>query len=94
MSGDLTKTWRDSITVHPLADTFPMMSDGELQELAEDIKKNGQRDPVLFAIIDGKEVLIDGRNRAAACLLSGQAFLRECVGFGPYQGGDRSAHHF
>ena len=41
--------WRDSITVHPLADTFPMMSDGELKELAEDIKKNGQREPVVFA---------------------------------------------
>ena len=34
-------TWRNSITVHPLANKFPMMSDGELKELAADIKKNG-----------------------------------------------------
>lgn len=80
MSGD-PKTWRDGVRVHPLANTFPMMSDGELRELAEDIKKNGQREPVLFATIDGKEV-IDGRNRAAACFLIGQAFLTERVGSG------------
>jgi hypothetical protein len=36
--GDVMTSWRDSITVHPLADSFPMMSDGELQELAADIK--------------------------------------------------------
>jgi ParB-like chromosome segregation protein Spo0J len=64
-------TWRDSITVHPLADTFPMMSDGELKELAEDIKKNGQREPVVFVEIDGERTLIDGRNRLAACAMVG-----------------------
>jgi ParB-like chromosome segregation protein Spo0J len=63
--------WRDSITVHPPADTFPMMSDGELKELAEDIKKNGQREPVVFVEIDGERTLIDGRNRLAACAMVG-----------------------
>jgi ParB-like chromosome segregation protein Spo0J len=63
--------WRDSITVRPLADTFPMMSDGELKELAEDIKKNGQREPVVFVEIDGERTLIDGRNRLAACAMVG-----------------------
>ena len=62
-------SWRDSITVHPLADSFPMMSDGELQELAADIKRDGQRIPVLFATINGEKVLIDGRNRLAACFM-------------------------
>jgi ParB-like chromosome segregation protein Spo0J len=64
-------TWRDSITVHPLADSFPMMLDGELQELAADIKKNGQREPVVFVEIDGERTLIDGRNRLAACAMVG-----------------------
>jgi len=74
-------SWRDSVTVHPLADSFPLMSDGELQELAADIKKNGQRDPVLFATIDGKKVLIDGRNRLAACFLAKQEPVSETVDF-------------
>jgi ParB-like chromosome segregation protein Spo0J len=65
-------TWRDSIPVHPLADSFPMMSDGELQELAADIKKNGQREPVLFAEIDGVRTLIDGRHRLDACAMIGR----------------------
>jgi ParB-like chromosome segregation protein Spo0J len=63
--------WRNSITVHPLADSFPLMSDGELKELAEDIKKNGQREPVVFVEIDGERTLIDGRNRLAACAMVG-----------------------
>jgi ParB-like nuclease domain len=62
-------TWRDSITVHPLADSFPMMSDGELKELAEDIRRNGQQHPMLFATINGEKVLIDGRNRLEACFI-------------------------
>ena len=33
--------WRDKYKVHPAADVFPMMSDEELAELGEDIKKNG-----------------------------------------------------
>src|SRR4051812_27568135 len=36
-------TWRDRIEVHPAADMFPMMSDAELNDLAADVKANGQR---------------------------------------------------
>ena len=50
-------TWRDTITVHPLADEYLMMSDAELEELAADIEENGQREPVLIALIDGEIVL-------------------------------------
>lgn len=38
-------SWRDHI--HPAADLFPMMSEPELRQLGEDIKKNGLRTPIL-----------------------------------------------
>lgn len=42
---------------------FPMMEAGELKELAEDIKANGQIESIL--IYEGQ--VLDGRNRLAAC---------------------------
>ena len=69
--------WRDLYKVHPAADVFPMMSDEELAELGEDIKKRGLQQPIcLFVppgttinpsapVIDGC-ILIDGRNRLEA----------------------------
>jgi hypothetical protein len=56
------------LTVHPAADIFPMMSEEELQDLAEDIKANGLVHPL---IVDKDNQLIDGRNRLAACKLAG-----------------------
>lgn len=50
--------------VHPVAALFPMMSDEELDDLAADIKDNGLVHPI---VLDGDGVLIDGRNRQAAC---------------------------
>ena len=65
----------DGIPVHPYAATYPMMSEGDLQALADDIKANGQREPIVLAHVDGihskQVVLIDGRNRHAACQLAG-----------------------
>ena len=46
-------TWRDHIKVHPAADLFPMMSESELLELGEDIKKNGQKVQIIFFSEDG-----------------------------------------
>ena len=54
-----------------------MMSDAELEELAADIEENGQREPVLIALIDGEKVLVDGRNRLAACFLAQQEPVSE-----------------
>lgn len=54
--------------VHPLAAVFPMMTDGELAELAEDIKANGLLHPI---IIDTDSKLVDGRNRLRACEIAG-----------------------
>jgi len=54
--------------VHPAAALFPMMSDEDLADLAEDIKTNGQ---IHTIIVDADGQLIDGRNRLAACQLAG-----------------------
>lgn len=53
--------------VHPAAKIFPMMPQKELQDLADDIKINGLREPIV--VFEGRKV--DGRNREAACLLAG-----------------------
>lgn len=55
-----------TFAVHPFAAAFPMLSDEELDALAEDIKTNGQRHPILVQ----NSILIDGRNRLAACELA------------------------
>jgi len=54
--------------VHQAAELFPMMSDEELADLAEDIKTNGQVHPI---IVDADGQLIDGRNRLKACQIAG-----------------------
>ena len=70
--------------VHPVAELFPMLSDAELQALADDIKKNGQQQ----SCITQNGLLLDGRNRMAACKLAGvTATVRELAG-------DRDATQF
>ena len=63
----------EEFEVHPCAALFPMMNEAELQELADDIKLNGLLDPIYYGSIPGSKhsVLIDGRNRMAACKLAG-----------------------
>jgi ParB/RepB/Spo0J family partition protein len=56
------------ITVHPVADLFPMLADDELAELAEDIKQRGLLHPI---VLDTEGRVLDGRNRLAACELAG-----------------------
>jgi len=67
---DLTilERYPDIKGVHPAADIFPMMSAVELAALAENIREFGQEYAV---IIDKQGMLIDGRNRLAACDLAG-----------------------
>ena len=48
---------------HEVANIFPMMSDDEFSALVEDIRANGQRQPIY--IHDNK--IVDGRNRYRAC---------------------------
>jgi hypothetical protein len=54
-----------ALPIHPAANLFPMMSDDEIRELAEDIRKHGMREPIW--LIDGQ--VVDGRNRLKACKL-------------------------
>lgn len=49
---------------HPLADRFPMLPEDELELLAADIAANGLEHPIT---VDGDGLILDGRNRYAAC---------------------------
>lgn len=55
------------MTPHPYAEAWPLLSDEELAELAEDIAANGLRQPIV--VFDGQ--ILDGRNRHAACERAG-----------------------
>ena len=67
---------------HPLAEIFPMLGNGELKELAEDIRQSGLQIPIV--LFEGK--ILDGRNRYAACKLSGsEGKFEEYTGAEPLQ---------
>ena len=53
---------------HPVADLFPMLADDELNELAADIAERGLLHPV---VLDSDGLVLDGRNRLAACERAG-----------------------
>lgn len=53
---------------HRYAALFPMMSDDEIQALADDIREKEQSLPCL---VSEAGELIDGRNRVAACAIAG-----------------------
>jgi hypothetical protein len=68
---------------HPAADLFPLMSETELKELAEDIKTYGLRSPITR---DKDGVILEGRNRLLACERIGatprfETFTGEAVPF-------------
>jgi ParB-like chromosome segregation protein Spo0J len=72
-------SWRDVLSVHPDADSFPMMSKSQLRELGEDIKAHGLKFPIVVGLKPGVEYatscaadfeLLDGRNRLAALELT------------------------
>jgi hypothetical protein len=48
---------------HPLSQVFPLIEGPEFEALVEDIRTNGQQDPIL---VIGDQI-VDGRNRYRAC---------------------------
>lgn len=50
------------------ANFYPMLDDGALAELVADIKENGLQEPIT---VNADGVLLDGRNRLAACERAG-----------------------
>lgn len=59
----------EALTPHPAAAWFPILAAHELQQLAADIKANGQREPIRV----WGDRIIDGRNRLEACKIAGVA---------------------
>jgi hypothetical protein len=53
---------------HPLSELLPLMDDGELENLGEDIKATGLLEPITLK--DG--MILDGRNRYLACRKAGR----------------------
>lgn len=58
---------------HPLADLLPVMPDDSFRELVEDIRANGQLQPI--TLYEGK--ILDGRHRDRACRELGIAPITE-----------------
>lgn len=64
----MNETTLEGYEIHPVAAIFPVLSGDELQDLADDIRTNGQQQPI---VRDTNGVIIDGRNRLLACLRAG-----------------------
>jgi ParB-like chromosome segregation protein Spo0J/gas vesicle protein len=64
--------------IHPLALAFPRMTDEEVKALADDINKNGLLRPVIIH----KGAILDGVNRAFACVNAGVKLRTELLADG------------
>lgn len=53
--------------VHPVAATWPMLTQVELERLGASIKARKLHDPIVLIDVDGEEMILDGRNRGLAC---------------------------
>lgn len=83
----IPSSWRERYPVHPCADVFPMLSDVELDALAEDIKAHGLRELVVLKPIDGVDYVLDGRNRLEALARLGVIFQQHIATHGRFRDG-------
>jgi ParB-like chromosome segregation protein Spo0J len=60
-------TKAESYQFHSVASIFPLMAEHELEELANDIRSHGLREPIWLHA----DQIIDGRNRYLACQIAG-----------------------
>jgi hypothetical protein len=61
--------WRETLLIHPATEILPLMSAAELNETADDIKKNGLTTPIELWREDRPDAplqLLEGRNRLDA----------------------------
>jgi ParB-like nuclease domain len=61
----------NTLTFHPLAEMFPLISDEELKELAKDIRENGMLEPIMMY----QDKILDGRNRYRALMMLGKTLV-------------------
>lgn len=60
---DLLIAGGKEIPFHPIASVFPLMTDADFDELVDDIRRQGLRQPLVMF----QDQLLDGRNRYLAC---------------------------
>jgi len=58
--------WRDHLAVHPAADDYPLMSEDELKELADDIAENGLEVPIVICTPLSYRDFVDRRRRESS----------------------------
>jgi ParB-like chromosome segregation protein Spo0J len=83
----------DYMKVHPAAEWFPMLPPESLRELADDIKKNGLKNPIVLLWNEEAQdcnVILDGRNRLKACEMAD--VTPEFVSLDEIGGGDPVAY--
>jgi hypothetical protein len=73
------------IPFHPFANAFPLMDGAEFNQFVDDIKANGQREPIATY----QSQILEGRNRYRACLR-----LKIEPRFVEFKGNDAGAHAF
>jgi hypothetical protein len=58
---DAAQSWRDRISVHPVADLFPIMSDAKLIKFGEDVREHGLNHQLVFYVDEKRiDALRDG----------------------------------
>jgi hypothetical protein len=65
--GHIAELFDVKLAIHPICQLFPMLSEDELEGLAEDIRRRGLLESIM--LLDGQ--VLDGRNRLEACRRAG-----------------------